>query len=171
LVENRFESSAVEVRTEPSLRIAVLGAAPIALTQDFTRSYGVWAAGGTCHVRIFESPGRPPVIVCSQLECTPGASICSVAEYLAASVIGRYCPGRLEDPTPAIWIEHHPVSEDRRRRRAGRLDAMRVTFASWKPTVLHEPDGWRTKLGDPSWTPISSDELRMLIGNLAVIGE
>jgi hypothetical protein len=171
LVENRFESSAVEDRVEPSLHLAVLGAAPVALTHDFTRSYGVWAAGGTCRVRIFESPRRPPVIVCSQLECTSGVSICSVAEYLAASVIGRCCPGRLDDPTSAIWIEHHPVSADRRRRGAARLDAMRVTFSSWKPMVLHEPDGWRTKLGDPSWTLISGDELGDLIGDLAVIRE
>jgi hypothetical protein len=48
---------------------------------------------------------------------------------------------------------------------------MRVTFSSWKPTVLQEPDGWRTKLGDPSWTPISAIELGELIGDLAVIGE
>jgi hypothetical protein len=171
LVDNRFESSAVEDRIEPSLRIAVLGAAPVALTQDFTRTYGGWAAGGTCRIRIFESPMRPPVIVCSQLECTLNASICSVAEYLAASVIGRYCPGRLDDPTPAIWIEHHPVTEDRRRRGAGRLDAMRVTFSSWKPLVIRETTGWRSKLGEPSWTPIDGQELRELIGDLAAIGE
>ena len=170
-MNDRSELSAVQDRIEPSPPETARRAAPVALTHNFTRTYGTWAAGGQCRVRIFEASDKPPVIVCSQINCTPGASICSVAEYLAASVIGRHCPGRIDEPEPAIWIEHHPVSEDRRRRSVGRLDAMRVTFSSWKPVVLQDGVGWRSRFGDPSWSPISGDQLSELIGDLAAIGE
>jgi hypothetical protein len=170
-VNDRSEMSVVQDRIERSSSGAAGRVAPAALTHNFIRFYGTWAAGGQCRVRIFEAADRPPVIVCSQISCTSGASICSVAEYLAAFVVGRHCPGRLDEAEPAVWIEHHPVSEDRRRRGAGRLDAMRVTFSSWKPVVLQEGSGWRTRFGEPTWTPVSESELRGLIGDLSAIGE
>ncbi len=170
-VNDNHELSAVQDRIERSGLDTARSGGQIPLTYNFTRAYGTWAAGGECRVRIFEASDRPPVIVCSQINCTPGASICSVAEYLAASVIGRHCPGRIDETEPAIWIEHHPISEDRRRRGAGRLDAMRVTFSSWKPILLQGSSGWRTRFGEPAWTPVSEPELRGLIGDLAAIGE
>ena len=143
----------------------------IRLTHDRTRAFGSWANGGTCRIRIFESPGRPPVVVCSGVESSPGTSVCSVAEFLAAAVVGKYFPSRFDEPDPVIWIEHHPCCADRRRRGAARLDVARVTFASWKPVIVKDNRNWRAKLGEPTWTPISPDELHALIGDLELIGE
>ena len=111
------------------------------------------------------------VVVCSGVEFVPGTSVCSVAEFLAAAVVGKYFPSRFDEPDPVIWIEHHPCCADRRRRGAARLDVARVTFASWKPVIVKDNRNWRAKLGEPTWTPISPDELHALIGDLELIGE
>jgi hypothetical protein len=44
-----------------------------------------------------------PVVICSELPASEGASVTNVAEQLAAEVIHYY---RL--PAPVGWIEHHP---------------------------------------------------------------
>ena len=150
---------------------AAVDTTTIVQTHDLHRAYGCWANGGTCRIRIFEASGRPPVVVCSQVDSAPGASICSVAEYLAAAIVGKYFPARFDEPEPVVWIEHHPAGEDRRRRGAARLDVSRVTFDTWKPIIIQDGHGWRAKLGEPTWTPLTADELRNLIGDLSAIGE
>lgn len=157
------------ITTDPTPRL--LASSPSRLTHDFRRTYGCWADGGTCRIRIFEGAGRPPVVVCSQIESAPGTSVCSVAEYLAAEVVGRYFPSRFDEPEPVVWLEHHPCCEDRRRRGAARLDVARVTFASWKPTIIRDGRGWRAKLGHPTWTPLSAEDLPSLIGDPSAIDE
>jgi hypothetical protein len=149
----RLLSRTLEVRIETRADVVAPVAAPATLTHDVHRCYGTWASGGTCRIRIFEAESRPPVVLCTQIESTPGAGIHAFAEFLAPSIIGTYLPHRFDDPIPAVWIEQ--TSDD----------LARVTFATWKPTIQYHPSGWRTNIGKPTRTPITSTDLKALIGN------
>src|SRR5690349_16083181 len=81
------------------------------LTIDVQRHYGAWATGGSYRIRIFEGERDVPVVVCSQLTARPNHCISTVVESLAATVVARYLAHRLEEPEPAIWLEHYPGDE------------------------------------------------------------
>jgi hypothetical protein len=138
-------------------------------TLDVTRHYGGWATGGSYRIRVFDVPGRAPVVVCSQIEHRPGWCISAVVESLAATVIGRYLPQRLEEDEPVVWLEHYPADEGRRRRGAARLDVSRVTFAHWRPTIGTLTGVERPQIGAPAWTPLSSEQLSELVGGEDVL--
>ncbi len=88
-------------------------------------------------------------------------------EYLAAEVIARHFPHRFEYPEPVVWIEHYPPPAPGvygLRRAKGKPDFDRVTFSSWSPRRVFERGTERVKLGEPSWSPLSANELTALIG-------
>lgn len=146
------------------------GAIPVVQkTLDVSRHYGGWANGGSYRIQIFEAPGRPPVVVCSQITSRPGWCVSAVVESLAATVVGRYLPHRLEELEPVIWLEHYPSDEGRRQRGAGRLDVSRVTFAHWRPTIGFLTGVERPQIGAPSWRPLDRDEVAWLVGGADVL--
>jgi hypothetical protein len=134
-------------------------------TLDVTRHYGAWATGGSCRIRVFETSGRVPVVVCTQLEHRPGWCVSTNVESLAITVVGRHLPHRLEEDEPVVWLEHYPSHEGRRRRGAGRLDVSRVTFAHWKPALGKMTGVPRPQIGEPSWEPLTAAQVGEWIGD------
>src|SRR3954454_4101226 len=138
-------------------------------TLDVTRHYGARETGGSYRVRLFETGGRTPVVVCTQLECRPGRSISTVVESLALTTVGRYFPHRLEEDEPVVWLEHYPSDEGRRRRGAGRLDVSRVTFAHWKPALGTMAGVPRPQIGEPSWESLTAAQVGEWIGDAGIL--
>lgn len=134
-------------------------------TLDVSRHYGGWATGGSYRIRVFAAPGRVPVVVCSQLSARPRWCISAVVESLAATVVGRYLPHRLEEHEPVVWLEHYPSDEGRRQRGAARLDVSRVTFAHWRPMIGLLTGVERPQIGAPSWVPLSPEQVAELVGS------
>lgn len=88
-------------------------------THDSTHHYrGIWRGGGRCHIAIYEpevgEEGRCPVIVASELDENEGSSVTTMAEYLAAEVVGRHFPHLLDTAVtgdqPVVWLEYWPTS-------------------------------------------------------------
>ncbi len=133
---------------------------------EITPFRGYWSSVGVCRIRVFEGPDRPPVIVVTDLPENEGTSVTNIAEYLAAEVIARLFPHRFDEPEPVIWLEHYArgTGGPLRPRPAGMSDVDRVTFARWTPRPVVSQGVKRVTLGEPSWAPISVEELERLIG-------
>ena len=133
-------------------------------TLDTRIWYGRGLLGGSCRIRIFERPRRPPVVLCSQIEAERGRCVSAVVEAVAATVVCRHRPHRLEEAEPVVWLEHYPSDPGRLRRGAGRVDVARVAFAHWRP-VLGTITGWDApQFGERSWTPLTEPDVFDLIG-------
>jgi len=143
------------------------------LTHDDAHHYrGLWDEGGVCRVRIFQAPDATPVIVCTELPENTNTSVTNMMEYLAAELIAKHFPDRFDYPEPAIVVEHYPppapgADGPRRRHACGDFD--RVTFASWAPRRVYERGVERVKLGEPSWSPLSIEEVVALVGDASLV--
>jgi hypothetical protein len=138
---------------------------PYSKTRDERYHFrGNWTDGGVCRIRIFEADSKTPVVVCSELDENTNTSTTNMVEYLAAEVIARHFPHRLEELEPVIWLEHYPARRDERRQVKGRSDFDRVVFASWAPRVEWLGGVQRRRLGDPEWRPMPLHEVAALIG-------
>jgi hypothetical protein len=140
---------------------------PLELTHDVRYAYmGLWTPGGVCRIRIFEAPGRTPVIIASELPENHNTSITNMAEYLAAEIIARHFPARFEEDEPVVWIEHYPSIEVKGRHT--KVEYSRVRFASWTPRVETKWLGGhlkrRIKLGEPEWDYLPEHEVEQLVG-------
>ncbi len=127
---------------------------------------GFWSSAGVCRIRTFEAPGCPPVIVATDLPENESTSVTNIAEYLAAQVIARYFPHRFDEAEPVIWLEHYArtTGGPLRPRPAGMSNVDRVTFSRWAPRPVVSQGVKRVTLGEPSWAPISVEDLERLIG-------
>jgi hypothetical protein len=124
-------------------------------THDYVHRYrGFWTDGGVCRVRVYQAPDRTPVVVCTELPENENTSVTNLAPYLAAELIAKHFPARFEHPEPVVWVEHY----------AGHAGFARVSFATWTPRRAVERGVARVKLGNPSWSSLSADELATLIG-------
>lgn len=110
-------------------------------------------------MRVYQAPDRTPVIVCTELPENTNTSITNAVEYLAAELIVRHFPVRFEHPEPCIWIKHYQ----------GRPNFDRVTFAAWSPRRVYERGVERVKLGEPSWSPLSIEEVVALVGDASLV--
>jgi hypothetical protein len=130
------------------------------------RFRGVWdhEPEAICRLRIFQEPGRTPVVVCSELDENPSTSVTNMAEILAAEVIAQYFPTRFEELEPVIWIEHYPGFEDQRRGTRQPPQYDRLGFASWSPHRVWLGAQARLSLGEPDWRPLPIHEVAHLIG-------
>ncbi|MGH2535616.1 MAG: hypothetical protein ACRDJW_25445 [Thermomicrobiales bacterium] len=128
------------------------------------RFRGYWSEGGICRLRLYEGPGLIPVIVCTELEENTNTSVTNLAEVLAAAVIAAWLPDRFEAAETVIWLEHYPGRRDPRRNITGRAEVDRVSFASWTLRRCFMGGVARRKLGEPSWQPLTAEEVAALIG-------
>lgn len=115
-------------------------------THDYEHTYdGMGNREGVCRIRIDEAPEHIPIVLCSSLAKNDGTSITNLAEYIAAEVLTRFFPDRLEsDTAPVLRIEYYPP--------LGFPDEhlRRVIFDGYTPGVVPGTRVWRTKLGEPS---------------------
>ena len=138
-------------------------------THDYTHHYrGLWRDGGRCRIEVYapdrDEAGRPPVIVATELPDNDNTSITNLAEVLAADVVAAIFPERLEEVEPVIWLEHYPGRRDPRRNVRSRSEVDRVTFASWTPRPSWLGGVLRRTLGEPTWHPLTPDDVAALIG-------
>jgi len=138
---------------------------PLPKTADYRYDYrGFWQSEGFCRIRVFEAPGRTPVIVATELPDNPGTSITNLVEYLAPEIIAKHFPHRFEEEEPVVWIEHYPPREDRRRGVRGRPDYDRVLYSSWTPRTEYLHGILRVRLVEPDWRSMPIQEVAQLIG-------
>ncbi len=122
-------------------------------THDYIHYYrGYWSDGGKCRIRIYREEGRPPVVICSQLLDNNNTSITNMAEYLAAEVIEKHGLA-----TPLTWIEHYPEH------RGKHGEYSLVTFTSWERREVCLGGVWHCRVGSPKWSPLRSEEARVLL--------
>jgi hypothetical protein len=50
------------------------------------RFTGFWSSPGRCHIRILDEPGKPLVVICSQLPDYTGTSVTNAAERIAQDI-------------------------------------------------------------------------------------
>lgn len=127
--------------------------------------HGYWTAGALCRIEVYEEEGRPPVLLCTELPENTNTSITNMAEYLAAEVVTRVLPQRLDviGEEPFLWIEHYPY--DPILHDGPTYD--RVTFATLRPRIVPIACGTlrqRLRFGAPTWRRLSCPEMADLLG-------
>lgn len=61
------------------------------LTHDRLLTYqGLHGMDGLCHVRVYEQPGRLPVVIAGVLDDNPGTSVTNAVEMAAQAVKARF---------------------------------------------------------------------------------
>jgi hypothetical protein len=81
------------------------------LTRELLLPYqGIDGLDGLCHIRIYEQPGQPPLVLSGALEDNPGTPITNAITTLAAAIQHSQFP----DGREFHLIEHHPDTLDRR---------------------------------------------------------
>lgn len=126
------------------------------LTHDKRFEYrGFHGCKSACRLRVYETPGKVPVALVTELTDNPGTSITNMAEYLATLIWKM-----LERPADGlVWIEHY---EDRARvggRTTLKNEFDRVTFEP-----RSDASGILTGFGEPHWQRISREEVETLLG-------
>ena len=76
------------------------------LTRELLLPYqGLNAFDGLCHIRVYEQPGRLPVVIAGGLDDNPGTSLTLAIEMVAASVGLPSNGHRSADSTPAPALQ------------------------------------------------------------------
>lgn len=101
-----------------------------------------------CHVQVYERAGALPVVIATEMDDNPGASITNAAGEAATHVWRTLLPHAREG---VRWIEHYPAREGSDLRRE---DFDEVTFRLVGPF----------ELARPRWTPSSRAAVEALVG-------
>lgn len=145
----------------------------MALRTDTRLDYPGHSSTGRCRLRIYDGPNGVPVVMVSELDDNHGPSVTRHAEFIAAIVLERFLPERVEAPEPLLWVEHYPRSVrdntslftfpkyavSRSSRIVSTYDV--VTFASF---AIERPRCHIARIGQPTWRPVSQVEVEVLIG-------
>ena len=107
------------------------------------------AQAGKCRVEVW--PGKPIIIVISELPDNQGMSVTNGIEHIASAVISKL---QIHN-TPIVWIEHYPVSELR-----GEETFDLVTFAHDNAYT-----GGALIVRQAGWRPLTKSAVRQLIGS------
>lgn len=100
----------------------------------------------TCRLQLFTGAGVRPVAVATQIP-GDGLGVTSAAEWLAAAVWQRYCPG---EELPPVWIHLKLM-------RGGKLGPMGVRHGQFTQTGRYWPQ-------DPRFSTITPERLEALVG-------
>jgi len=136
---------------------------PHELTSDYVYEFhGLWEPGGVCRIQVYESIGRVPIVIATELPENRNTSITNLVECLAAEILERHFPERVGQLTPMAWVEHYPE----RPQGATRLpeDFALVTFARAIPKLDRAGNHWRKTLGTPAWKHLERDVVALMIG-------
>ncbi len=98
------------------------------LTQEMLLPYqGFRGTYGVCHVRVYEEPGRLPIVIAGALDDGPGTSVTNAIEMVAAAIqtaifpngrefeLIEHCSSSLSDDQPdfsRVRFEHRSVDEN-----------------------------------------------------------
>lgn len=153
------------------------------LTHESLLAYqGLHGTRGLCHVRVYEEPGRLPVVIAGALEDAPGTSITNAIEMVAAAIqasvfsdgrefeLIEHYPDRLDGSgAPGfsrIRFVHRSIEEDPGdpSHYAGNL-----VFIAGEDVHVAEGSPIVGDFRDPSWEPIADIEL--LLGSEVEVWE
>ncbi len=136
------------------------------MTMTFDGRYefrGLNSDGGVCHLRIYQAPGRTPVIVATELPENPNTSITNTAEHLYPDIVAKHFSDRFDYDEVAVFVEHYPPMQGKYGR--GRTeDFDQVLFERKVPQPQSVGGTWRRTLGEPEWQPLGRQRLEQLIG-------
>lgn len=125
---------------------------------------------GQAHVRMFQQPNQPPVLVITDLPENASTSVTNLMECLVLEILhDTHKMQWLEATERPIVIEHLPAINPKDHQ--GRLSEYRrndaysqATFADWKPKTSWIGGRERLSLGEPAWRHMSREEVVKLIG-------
>jgi Domain of unknown function (DUF4262) len=113
---------------------------------------GDFPADGACWLRLYQAPDHSPVLVFTELNGNPGASVEHAIEELAATAWQALLPDQADPP---LFVTHF-----QRGRYGGHSDEP-ATF-----TLAHftRIDPHRMRLGGVRWQPLTVQDLAVLVG-------
>lgn len=136
---------------------------------------GLHGTRGLCHIRVYEQPGRLPVVVAGALDGAPGTTITSAIEMVAAAIqasvftdgrefeLVEHYPGSLGDGgTPSfsrVRFAHRSIDEDPE---DPTHYAGRILLISAEEVHVAEGQPIEGDFRDPSWEPIA--DIEQLLG-------
>lgn len=118
-------------------------------TLDTLHHYKGYGAGdAVCRLRVYEEPGKPTIVIVTELPENAGTSVTNRAERLATQVWQM-----LERPAEGmVWVEHYPES-GRGRKVWEQEHFSLVTFSETM-------QGFRK----PEWKALPKEEVEALVG-------
>lgn len=148
------------------------------LTHHFNHPYiGLFGEPAQCHIGIFQGAGLIPVVIAAQLPEHEGSTMTAMQDYIAAEVLIRYLPERVDEEIPVIWVEYYPHDEDWSVRRLAEREIIEelptwslIPFPSAAPKVsyLHVKRIKIESAENEDYTitriPLSKEEVASLIG-------
>jgi hypothetical protein len=146
------------------------------LTHESLLPYqGLYGTRGMCHIRVYEQPGRLPVVIAGGLDDAPGTTITNATEMVAGAIqasvftdgrefeLVEHYPGSLGDSgTPSfsrVRFAHRSIDEDPEdpTHYAGRL-----VLISGEEAQVVDGQPIEGDFRDPSWEPIA--DIEQLLG-------
>jgi hypothetical protein len=115
---------------------------------------------GGYYVRIFEGPGRIPVVLGEEIPAESDIRVPypEILSFLAAEIIAKAFPQRLDKGSeePAVlWIEHRPESPI--------AQYWRVDFSAYTPFVGRWDGSEQMRIGTANYVPITPDMVQSLL--------
>jgi hypothetical protein len=134
-------------------------------THDFQYTYrGYHTDGGITRIRIYDRPAGAPLVIATELPENRNTSITNMCEFLAWEIGRAYLPGRFEHELPFDWVEMYP-GERFHPIKSRREDSFAlVHFADYKPRVVWRGRQRRIRIGQPTWTHLSREQLETMLG-------
>jgi hypothetical protein len=134
-------------------------------THDLIYPYrGYHTAGGRTRIRIYDRPAGAPHVIATELPENTNTSITNLCEYLAWEIGRAYLPGRFEHEQPFDWVELYP-GERFHPIKSRREDAYSLAhFEDYKPRVVWLGGERRIRIGQPTWTHLSREQLETMLG-------
>jgi hypothetical protein len=114
---------------------------------------GFHGTQGVCHIRVYEQPGRLPVVIAGALEDGPGTSITNAIEMVAAAIQANV----FTDGREFELIEHYPSS-------LGDRSAPSFTRVHFRHRSIEDDPGDATHYAG-TLVLIDGDEVRVAHGN------
>jgi hypothetical protein len=128
---------------------------------DYLYEYrGLWANGARVRVRIYDASGVRPVVIATEPDDNPGASVTNMIEFLSAELVEQHFRDPSYTARTPIFIEHYPPRPARRRDET--FDLVQFPLTQPKPVLVGGI--WRLSLGDPAWSGLTRAQVERFIG-------
>jgi hypothetical protein len=140
-------------------------APPATLLLDERYEYrGYHSQGGVTRVRLYDRQEVAPVMLLTELPENTNTSVTNMLEYLVAEIGTLLMPHRFDDDEPFIVLEHYAAQPAPQLRELRDERYALVTFEDW--TLRRQWLGGveRKRVGQPSWSHLSDEELAALLG-------
>lgn len=120
---------------------------------------GLFDCASQCRVRIYDD-GTGAIVILDDRAENNGTSVTNAIDLLAVQI----CDAYKLDGGRAVWIEHNPDTRSNEDRAVGAADIHNAeSFAQARFSHV-ERDGGSWILGQPSWEPLTVEQIGVLIG-------